>query len=468
MSLLQNSNAISAGGYDINNSLRFRSSASAYLNRTPASAGNRKTWTWSAWVKRGELSTRHDFFSAGTASNNTDTMAIRFDSSANLTLAMWSADIFQTSQLFRDPSAWYHIVLAMDTTQATASNRTKLYINGAQVTNFTSISYPSQNADLGINGNVVHNIGRLAFSGGAFYFDGYLTEINFIDGQALTPSSFGETDTTTGSWKPKAYTGTYGTNGFYLKFSDIATTSGSNAGLGKDFSGNANYWTTNNISVTAGTTYDAMTDSPTNTSATVANYATLNPNLRQTGTGQAPTSGNLKLTANTTGYSQVCCATIASPSGKFYWEVTVNGGVGTIGIADSNNSAFTSVVCSTSATTSDPNEYTWGWSVNLGSGNKKHNNVSTSYGSAASSGDVYMCAVDIDNSKVWWGKNGTWFASGSPTAGTNAAYTNVSGNIIPYLSPTDGSGYTNDINFGQRPFSYTPPTGFVALNTYNL
>ncbi len=116
MAILNNSNAITTtGGYDINNSLRFRSSASAYLSRTP-SAGNRKTWTWSAWIKRGELATRHDFFSAGTASNNTDTMAIRFDTSANLTLAMWSADIFQTSQLFRDPSAWYHIVLAMDTT----------------------------------------------------------------------------------------------------------------------------------------------------------------------------------------------------------------------------------------------------------------------------------------------------------------------------------------------------------------
>jgi hypothetical protein len=200
----------------------------------------------------------------------------------------------------------------------------------------------------------------------------------------------------------------------------------------------------------------------------VANYATLNPNLRQTGTGQAPTSANLKLTANTTGYDQVCCATIASTSGKFYWEVTVNGGYGGFGIADSNNSAFTSVVCTTSSVTANPGQYTWGWNLKISNGNKQNNNVSTSYGSAASSGDVYMCAVDIDNGKVWWGKNGTWFASGNPASGTNAAFTNVSGNIIPFFSPTDAGGWTQDINFGQRPFSYTPPTGFVRLNTYNL
>jgi hypothetical protein len=211
-----------------------------------------------------------------------------------------------------------------------------------------------------------------------------------------------------------------------------------------------------------------MIDSPTLTSATVANYATLNPNLRQTGTGQAPTSANLKLTANTTGYDQVCCATIASTSGKFYWEVAVNGGLGNFGIADSNNSSFTSIVCTTSSVTSNPSVFTWGWSISLQTGNIRNNNTSTSYGSGASSGDVYMCAVDIDNGKVYWGKNGTWFASGNPASGTNAAFTNVSGNIIPYFSSTDAGGWTQDVNFGQRPFAYTPPTGFVRLNTYNL
>jgi hypothetical protein len=469
MAILNNSNAISSGGYDINNSLRLRKSASAYLSKTFSGSPTSTTkQTFSFWVKRGDLASTQTLFSGyDGSSGNPFEMNFTSGNVFSFVFGGAAANNVTTTAVYRDPSAWYHIVVAIDTTQATAANRIKIYVNETQVTAFSAANYPAQNANMQFGlANANNKIG--SWYSPSQYLDGYLTELNFIDGQALTPSSFGETDTTTGVWKPKAYTGTYGTNGFYLKFSDIATTSGSNAGLGKDFSGNSNYWTTNNISVTSGTTYDAMTDSPTNTSATVANYATLNPNLRQTGTGQAPTSGNLKLTANTTGYSQVCCATIASPSGKFYWEVTVNGGVGTIGIADSNNSAFTSVVCSTSATTSDPNEYTWGWSVNLGSGNKKHNNVSTSYGSAASSGDVYMCAVDIDNSKVWWGKNGTWFASGSPTAGTNAAYTNVSGNIIPYLSPTDGSGYTNDINFGQRPFSYTPPTGFVALNTYNL
>ena len=656
---------------NLNNSLRFRSSASSYLSRTPTLATNRRTWTWSAWVKRGTLNTFQCLLGAGTSGSARTFLVLNAGAAStndNILLFHYNGATgygAYTTPVYRDPSAWYHIVVAVDTTQATAANRIKIYVNGNQqaATGFDG-GYPAQNTELFVNNNTLHTISK-GSDGSTDYIDGYLTDIYLIDGQALEPYYFGNNDANN-VWKPIQYKGTYGTNGFYLPFTQNTTStyagsfssakltvpassnfapgtgnftvegfinvtnistsrvvysqvasgvnyfllsissvssslefyssggsitggialspntwnhfalvrngstitlyingkvsgtltssydynntsyvptigqythSSSEAFLGYisnfryvkgtavytapftppttaltaitntqlltlqdssivdnspnaltitntsvttsiqyalnvsvslDYSGNNNNWTANAISLLAGTTYDAMTDVPTNTSATVANYATLNPNLRQTGTGQAPTSGNLKLTANTTGYSQVCCATIASPSGKFYWEVTVNGGVGTIGIADSNNSAFTSVVCSTSATTSDPNEYTWGWSVNLGSGNKKHNNVSTSYGSAASSGDVYMCAVDIDNSKVWWGKNGTWFASGSPTAGTNAAYTNVSGNIIPYLSPTDGSGYTNDINFGQRPFSYTPPTGFVALNTYNL
>jgi hypothetical protein len=471
MAILNNNPLIGSGGqqgYSINNSLRFRRSASAYLNRTPASSGSQTTWTYSTWFKRGALGSDQILITAGATNNDTNcyitsSNKIYWFNRASATMN----GIKETTQVFRDPSAWYHIMLVWDTTQGTASNRMKIYVNGSQVTAFSSSTDPASSTTSFWNSNVSHKIAS-DVTAGSNTLDGYLTETNFVDGQALTPSSFGETDTDTGSWKPKAYTGTYGTNGFYLKFSDIATTSGSNAGLGKDFSGNANYFNTNNISVTAGTTYDAMIDSPTLTSATVANYATLNPNLRQTGTGQAPTSANLKLTANTTGYSQVCCATIASTSGKFYWEVTVNGGYGGFGIADSNNSAFTSVVCTTSSVTANPGQYTWGWNLEISNGNKQNNNVSTSYGSAASSGDVYMCAVDIDNGKVWWGKNGTWFASGNPASGTNAAFTNVSGNIIPYFSPTDAGGWTQDINFGQRPFSYTPPTGYLALNTFNL
>ena len=148
--------------------------------------------------------------------------------------------------LFRSPAAWYHIVVAVDTTQATAANRTKIYVNGNQQT--MTGSYVPQNTSLYVNGTTIQAIGsrKNVSAGYGNYFDGYLAEVNFIDGQALTPSSFGKTDATTGQWVPKKFSGTYGTNGFYLNFSDIATTSGSNAGLGKDSSGNSNYWTTNN------------------------------------------------------------------------------------------------------------------------------------------------------------------------------------------------------------------------------
>jgi len=199
MAILNNSNAISSGGYDINNSLRFRSSASAYLNRTPGSAGNRKTWTWSAWVKLGKPS---DFYALFGSTNNCFIGYGQSTGGANLGISDGNTSTMnvQTTALFRDPSAWYHIVFALDTTQATASNRVKIYVNGTQQTSFVTATYPTQNADFNINNTTAQYLGRTW--DGFQYFDGYMTDINFIDGQALTPSSFGETDTTTGSWKP--------------------------------------------------------------------------------------------------------------------------------------------------------------------------------------------------------------------------------------------------------------------------
>jgi len=344
MAILNNSNAIStAGGYDINNSLRFRSSASAYLNRTPASGGNRKTYTWSGWVKRGNLTDDLAIITAGYTTGTFDATYLTISGSngtlnfQNLSGGSGAGQIV-TSAVFRDPSAWYHIVIAIDTTQATASNRAKLYVNGVQQT-ITFTTNFTLNADTQFNNTVVHTLGRMppdGFGGTLWlYFDGYLAEVNLIDGQALTPSSFGETDTTTGSWKPKAYTGTYGTNGFYQKYSDIALTSGSNAGLGKDFSGNANYFNTNNISVTAGTTYDAMIDSPTLTSATVANYCVMNP-LKIN--GSAGTFSNANLNVIVAGDSSNS-GTMAFSSGKIYFEVQLTAATEStamIGIADSN------------------------------------------------------------------------------------------------------------------------------------
>ena len=231
MSLLQNSNAISVGGaYDLTDSVRFRSSSDAYLSWTPSSVGNRKTWTWSAWVKRGALDSNYQgLFSADTSSNR---IYLLFDTDNSLRLDGNAVIIFDTSAVYRDCSAWYHIVLAVDTTQATASNRFKLYVNGTQITSFATDGRSSiaQNTDLLVNNTTIHNIGRDTNTT-TRRFDGYMTEVNFVDGQALDASDFGEYDDTTGVWKPKKYTGTYGTNGFYLPMKATTQASGFNTVL---------------------------------------------------------------------------------------------------------------------------------------------------------------------------------------------------------------------------------------------
>jgi hypothetical protein len=225
-----------AGGYNLTDSLRFRESASAYLTRTPASAGNRTTWTWSAWVKRGNVAASSYYCLFGvdgvTPNNRTE---ITFSANAifiyeEVTTATIS---LTTTGLFRDPSAWYHIVVAIDTTQATSTNRVKLYVNGEQITSFSSATYPSLNYNTFVNSTNTHVIGARRYAGGTVnkYFDGYLTEVNLVDGQALTPSDFGQTDGATGVWKPKKYTGTYGTNGFYLPFKPTTQAEGFNTVL---------------------------------------------------------------------------------------------------------------------------------------------------------------------------------------------------------------------------------------------
>jgi hypothetical protein len=445
MAILNNSNAISTtGDYAINNSLRFRRSATAYLSRTPASVGTQTTWTWSGWVKRSIFGSQQKILTAG----STGSLFASFEFIAGDNFQFYAYNgatnaYLVTTQVFRDPSAWYHIVFAVDTTQATASNRIKIYVNGTQVTAFSTSTYPSQNFTFPINNNVIHNIGRDNVNAGD-YFDGYLADVNFIDGSQKAASDFGETDTTTGSWKPKAYTGTYGTNGFYLKFSDIATTSGSNAGLGKDFSGNANYWNTNNISVTAGVTYDAMSDVPTLTSATVANYAVMNP---LTGASTMTLlDGNLN--TSSTAYGVHRYGTIGVSSGKWYWEASptaMSGASNGMLVGISND------ISETGATLVGIRGYL------SGNGNKYTGSSGSAYGATWTTNDIIGMALDLDAGTLTFYKNNV-------SQGT--AFTGLTGQWFPLIR-TDAT-VTSFINFGQRPFSYTPPTGFVRLNTFNL
>jgi hypothetical protein len=437
-------------GYNLQRSLRLRKSAGANLSRTLAASGNTKTWTVRFLLKRGELGTSQYLY--GSLPNGSNDEYIYFDANNKLNYEFYNAGVLQaqfiTSKVYRDPSAFYDIQLAKDNNQATASNRIKVYDNGVQITAFDTVTYPSSSSTGYINDNTApQKIGTLGATGSG-YFDGYLCEFYFIDGQQLTPSSFGSTNTLTGVWQPARYTGTYGTNGFYLPFTDnSALTTSSNVGLGKDFSGNGNYWTTNNISITTGVTYDSMTDVPTLTSATTANFCVMNP-IDTSGsgsTGIVASGGNLNLAGASSDWG-AARATFGMSSGKWYWECTRTGASSVMFGIGLNSTTLTYAYTSTS--------YSY-----FSTGDKYSNNVSAAYGASFASGDVIGVAFDADAGTLTFYKNGT-------SQGT--AYTGLtSGPYFPLNQSYTTTG-TSSINFGQRPFSYTPPTGFVALNTYNL
>jgi hypothetical protein len=674
-------------GYLLRNSLRIRASNSAYLSRTPASASNRRTWTWSAWVKRGALSYGEaTLFNAGTTgigTNDTGFYGIRFTSGDQLDLSTGVTNTRRTTQVFRDPAAWYHIVFAADTTQATSTERLKLYVNGVQVTAFNSSAYPSQNTDGFINQAQAHEIGRLVTNNG-YLMDGYMTECNFIDGQALTPNSFG-TFNSFGVWQPIVYGGSYGTNGFYLPMtissssvstdylivagggagggevgggggaggmltgtttitpntsytvtvgaggtgnttvgnnggnsvfgtlttavgggaggtsagagSGVATNGGSGGGsggfgtaigtgtsgqgnsggvsgavngagapnypggggggktsaggaatptvvgaggagasssitgsavtyatggagglyntgningvagtantgnggngayansagpvggtggsgivvvsyaapqkfvggtvttfssniihtftasgtltpIGLDYSPQNNNWTPNNISLTTGSTYDSMTDVPTLTSATAANYCVVNPLMfRLSNTpGATISNGNLTSTHTPTAYGSYVWGTVGVSSGKWYWEITATTVAGSNGFGIDTGGM--------------QNSSTAGAIWYLQNGTKTVFGSSSAYGASWTSGDVIGVALDMNAGTLTYYKNNT---------SQGVAATGLTGTFLPFALGESSAVF--NWNFGQQPFVYTPPSGFLALNTFNL
>ena len=442
---------LGGGDYEISRSVRLRSSASAYFNRTPASAGNRKTWTWSGWVKRGAINSSgyYSLFSAGTTSPTYDGFRFGLDSLQFFQAGGNTSNLVTTS-VYRDASAWYHVVLAVDTTQATSSNRVKIYVNGVQTTSFSTANYPSLNTEASINNTLVHNVGAQQETSASFHFDGYLTEINFIDGQALTPSSFGESNSTTGVWQPKKYTGTYGTNGFYLNFSDNSNNTA--ATIGKDYSGNGNNWTPNNISVTSGATYDSMLDVPTpwaDGGNGRGNYAVLNPLNVFASNPPVISNGNLQV-LTTTGNYGTALGSIGISSGKHYWEITPTAGTGGFAVGFANSSADLSQYVG-------QNTNSWCY---YNDGTKYTNNSSSAYGASFTTNDVIGVALDMDAGTVTFYKNGTI---------QGQAFSGLTGTLFPAVSDGSNSASSTFVaNFGQRPFAYTPPSGFLALNTLNL
>jgi len=466
-----------AGGYDVANSLRFENTSTDGLTRTISSSGNRRTWTWSGWVKRSKLTnTTGDpqiLFNTG---ENTfgilDYNTLRFNTDDTFLIAgvyndgANTAYALTTNALYRDVSAWYHVVVAFDSTQGTSSDRIKLYVNGSQVTSFSSTTYPSLNYDSFVNfvTRPYYGIGDRINSSGQL-FAGYMAEVVFIDGQALDPTSFGEFDADTGIWKPISVSGlTFGTNGFYLDFEN----SGS---LGADVSGNGNNFTVNNL-----TSIDQTTDTPTN------NFCTANP--LHTGSGSvsnAPLSdGNLTFTSSQAGSPYpYYFSTFAASQGKWYAEfkvTTANSAV--IGIGTGAATGFLGAGLYDYAYYYDGTFY--------------NNGGNTGSQSSYTNGDIISVAMDLDNNKVYVAKNNTWQHSGDPSAGTGgytitapASQTGSTATGVYHIAYGDAGGGTPAIqgNFGNPPFTissgnsdgdgygnfeYAVPSGYYALNSKNL
>jgi hypothetical protein len=405
----------------IDQSLRF--DGTAYLSRTPSVAGNRKTWTWSGWVKLSKTSFNDFLEVVGPTSPDTRTsFMIQDQDKLNFFTGNTSESNIVTTQVFRDFSAWYHIVLAVDTTQATASNRVKIYLNGSQITAFATANYPSQNLDTQINNTQLHTIGKVY---DPFYSNMYLADTYFVDGTALDPTSFGEFKN--GVWIPKAYTGSYGTNGFHLEYD----------GNPNDSSGTGNNWTATNI--VAG---DYMLDSPTD------NFCTLNPLVRRRDETDIPTysEGNLKAVhPDAGGNATYGVGTISVSSGKWYFECyQVDEATNIlVGIADRQyDEAVNSLIGYFS---DDGGLYRYGTLVTTGD--------------TFTTGDTIGIAFDLDASTMTCYKNGvsqgtisgTWSNTHSPT---------------PFIQANTSNSYV--MNFGQSGFTYTPPDGFLALSTANL
>ena len=476
MPLILGTNSIKDTGYDVANSLRFDDGSSDHLNRTPSSAGSRTTWTWSAWVKRSDIAPTNGLFEA-------------YDSSGNFTYIRFAPDYlrilniiggslkaqFNTSALFRDVSAWYHIVWTWDTTNGTAGDRSRLYVNGTRITDFSTETNPTSGEQSFINNNDAHYVGSTGQP--SLYFNGYMAEVCLIDGQALDPTSFGEFDEDTGIWKPIDVSGlTFGTNGFYLDFEN----SGS---LGADVSGNGNNFTVNNL-----TAIDQSTDTCTN------NFATLNPLDYWSGSTASLSSflseGNLDYNVGSSAKSLVR-STIGVTSGKWYWEIKANSvSKGFYGMI--NKLGFD--------TSSSPHDSTNKAGVFYYDGTTQFRYYSgageLSTGAVSiSAGDILNFALDMDNKAFYVGKNGTWMNSGDPTSGAlktgavNEIFPNSTawsdyGEVFPamYCSSVTGS-IDASTNFGNGSFTissgnsdgngygnfeYSVPSGYYALNTKNL
>jgi len=418
-------------GYTIDQSIRFNDDDSAYMSATLGTATDTDVYTISLWVKRGNLGLLNYIFSSGPVSTTTEDF-IGFQSDDTIFVRWAGTTRLATTQVFRDPSAWYHVVLACDYA-ASGSDKAKLYLNGAEVTAFTTDTRSSiTGTNQRWNTSTLHYFGRNAPAGGQ-YLDGYLSEINFIDGQQLAPTDFGEYNND-GVWVPKAYAGTYGTNGFYITGADSAD-------LGADESGNSNDFTSSGL-----TSDDQVTDTPTE------NYATLNPLDDATGfTTPLISNGNLDVD-DRTGNAVRGNFGFKQGDGKYVYEVNITNLIGSMDLGWSAAGVDLWAVDGAEVMYEDDGN-------KLVSANSSSTPTQTSYGDSYTSGDVIRVETDFTASTVEFFKNGT--SQGS----------------IDFSGMNDGTLYfpacycnrvDAEFNFGQQPFIGTPTAEFVALSTANL
>ena len=450
-------------GYDIDNSLKMEADNSESMTRTPSSSGNRKTWTLSFWFKRTELGAAVRLFEAWDGS--TGTSALFTDADLFILDLTAGGNYFTSSAVFRDTSAWYHFVIRVDTTQGTASERARVYVNGSELAGSWN-SNIGQNTDLTWNQNVVHYLGVFHNSGN--FANGYYAEVINVDGTSLAPTAFGEFDSDSGIWKPKNASVTYGTNGFKLEFK-------SSGSLGADTSGNGHTWTLNNI-----TSADQATDTPTN------NFCTINPLIPYYGSVSEGATKFLHTSSN--GWESFVATMGAGASGKWYAEFKfVNSdndnmiGICPIDDPDLNRGgAGFAYYGSDTSLDESVGYYASDGSRFIGGG-------PSSYGNSWARTNIMSIAVDMDNGKLYFAKDGVWQNSGDPTSGaTGTGALDVRGATKPQ-SLGAGNYYANErilANYGgfttipistpetdengYGTFEYAPPSGYYALCTKNL
>jgi hypothetical protein len=468
------------GSYDVDNSLRFNFGSSDYLNLTAAGNSTLSTkGTWSTWVKKSTISSsRGALFSGYADASNRVYLVINAD--AIFLFGKVGGTVrytFQIDQFSRDPSAWMNIVVAIDTTQGTNTNRIKMYINGVLQGDIAANPvYPVQDSAIpyAATNSYTNLVGAVYSTSISQYLDGYLAETVFVDGLALNQNSFGQFDSASGIWQPKNVSGlTFGDNGFYLEYKGSGTSANA-SGLGADTSGNTSHFTVNNL-----TAVDQSTDTCTN------NFATLNPSNVPVANKPTFAEGNLKTTSGTTGQAYMGSATIGVASGKWYAEMKVK-------VIDSMIGGVSANVSEDARDSTYPGQQDDSVGILFASGNKYIDDNGTTHGDAFNANDILMIALDLDNNRVYFGRNGNWFdGSGNadesnPNSALALTAPQYTQDGFYFFSVGDGGGSAAaaaEWNFGSPMyaisssnadadghgnFEYAVPSGYFALCTKNL